>query len=166
MVREQLVMLPKAIAHGLQKAVPITALAAAWVSLATPAVAGVAHSLASLDTVATGPRNEAVSLVSACRDAPIRNDGFLLGYCKGYIASKLGRLSQAQLDRIETRWKRKRGAASVVGSNMMTDTLAIIRSPRFDDRNFSVFAARFNRPVTAEDVLDHILTDILYVEDH
>jgi hypothetical protein len=104
--------------------------------------------------------------VSACRSAITGSDRFSLGYCQGFIASKIGRLSEAKKIDLERSRKRAQERSSPLGADPMLDIMAIIRSSRFDDRHFGEFQRRFERPLTAEDVLDHVINDLLYVEEH
>jgi hypothetical protein len=120
----------------------------------------------AFDTVITGTRSEAASLVSACRAERKAGDGYFWGYCQGYISSKLRRIPKEKFEQLEARWNRSRQPAFVIGADVMNDIIEVIRSGRFDDRNFSRFLNRFDRPVTAEDVLDYVINDILYLEDH
>jgi hypothetical protein len=142
---------------------------AGWIpsaALAAFALAGASCAQgAALDTVATGPRpDEGVSFVSACRADLKDNDRFSMGYCQGFIASKLGRLSKARWDAIEARLKRSKGQ-TWTDSSPLVDVFLIIRSARFNDENFGRLARRFDRPVRAEDVLDYILDNILYAAE-
>jgi hypothetical protein len=89
-----------------------------------------------------------------------------LGYCQGYIASKLGRLSKARLNELQKRWSRSQAHSSPGGSRIVLDIMEVIRSPHFDLRHLAEFKARFGHPLTAEDVLDHVINKLLYVEKH
>ncbi len=117
-------------------------------------------------TEVTGARNEARSFLLACRSALTGPDRFPLGYCQGFIASKLGRLSRERIDDLERRRVRLPGQSALLGSNIMVDIMDIVRSSRFDDRHLGELERRFGRLLTAEDVLDHIIDNLLYVEEY
>jgi len=113
----------------------------------------------AFETVIPGRRNEARSFISACRS---RSDRFLLGYCQGFISSKVARLSDAKMNEIERRRKRWKGRPFELGSHIRTDIMDIILSDRFDFE----FQRHLGGPATAEDVLDYVINNLLYVEEN
>lgn len=47
---------------------------------------------------------------------------------------------------------------------MTVEIVSILGSSHFDQRRFAEFRNGFSRPITAEDVLDHVIDDLLYAE--
>ncbi len=127
--------------------------------------------VAQAQEVPIGPREEGVTLLRACRSKLDLDNGrfsaaapFEYGYCQGYVLSKVHRLSTEQSRALEARRQRTRREQAGEASWIMLDILTVLRSSRFDDRNFAEFKGRFAAPITAENVLDYVIDELLYVE--
>jgi hypothetical protein len=133
--------------------------------------AGSQDVLVGPEDVPIGRPEEGMTLLRACRSKPeldnsafAASDPFNYGFCQGYILSKVSRLSQDKLSEIEVRRRHMQGDIPPADSWIMLDILNILRSSQFDDRSISQIRGRLKGPITAENVLDYIVDNLLYVE--